>query len=84
MNEVFKPVLRKFVLVLFDDILVYNKSWEEHVKHLRAVLEILRKNQLSAKLSKCEFGTDQVEYLGHIIFEKGVSTDPKKIEAMVN
>ncbi len=83
MNTVFKSQLRKFVLVFFDDILVYSKSLEEHVGHLTVVLEIMRNNQLYAKRSKCDFGKKQVEYLGHIISEKGVATDPAKVEAMI-
>ncbi|GKA14923.1 putative mitochondrial protein [Tanacetum coccineum] len=82
MNEVFKYFLRKFTLVFFDDILIYSKSLKEHVEHLRAVLEVMRKHQLYAKLSKCVFGTRQVEYLGHVISTMGVSTDPSKIKAM--
>ena len=56
MNEIFRPYLRKFVLVFFDDILVYSKSVEEHVGHLKAVLEVLRQHKLYAKASKCTFG----------------------------
>ena len=82
MNEVFKSFLRKFTLVFFDDILIYSKSLEEHVIHLEAVLEVMRKHQLYAKMSKCVFGTKQVEYLGHVISSVGVSTDPAKIKAM--
>jgi len=66
MNNVFKLILRKFILVLFDDILIYSKSWKEHAKHVKNVLQILRQNQLSAKMSKCDFGSTQIEYLGHI------------------
>ncbi|XP_020092846.1 uncharacterized protein LOC109713256 [Ananas comosus] len=84
MNCTFEPYLRKFILVFFDDILVYSKSLEDHVKHLRITLEELRRNQLYAKRSKCYFGQDQVEYLGHIISAEGVATDPTKIEAMIN
>ncbi|XP_075102090.1 putative mitochondrial protein AtMg00860 [Nicotiana tabacum] len=82
MNHVFKGYLRKFVLVFFDDILVYNSTMEDHVLHLRKVLEILRKDQLFAKLSKCPFGQTKVEYLGHIITGEGLATYPSKIEAM--
>ncbi|GKA65821.1 putative mitochondrial protein [Tanacetum coccineum] len=82
MNEVFKPFLRKFTLVFFDDILIHSKSLEDHVKHLRAILEVMRKHQLYAKLSKCVFEATQVEYLGHVISAMGVSTDPSKIQAM--
>uniref|UniRef100_A0A2N9GXS3 Reverse transcriptase domain-containing protein n=1 Tax=Fagus sylvatica TaxID=28930 RepID=A0A2N9GXS3_FAGSY len=68
MNEVFRPYLRKFVLVFFDDILIYSKGLEEHTTHLKTVLQILALHQLYAKMSKCVFATSEVEYLGHIIF----------------
>ncbi len=82
MNCIFEPYLRKFVLVFFDNILIYSKDLKDHEVHLRTVLEELRKNKLYAKRSKCRFGQDKVEYLGHIIFKEGVATDPSKIEAM--
>ncbi|GKC26082.1 putative mitochondrial protein [Tanacetum coccineum] len=82
MNEVFKSFLRKFVLVFFDDILIYSKCLEEHVIHLRTVLKEMKRHQLYAKLSKCVFGTKQVEYLGHVISAEGVSIDPTKIKVM--
>lgn len=84
MNTVFKPHLRKFVLVFFDDILVYSKDLESHVRHLKTVLEILRENQLYVKKSKCSFGVVEIEYLGHVISKEGVATDSKKIEDMLN
>ncbi|GJR76305.1 putative mitochondrial protein [Tanacetum coccineum] len=65
MNEVFALFLRKFVLVFFDDILVFNRDMGEHVKHLDLVLQTMQTHQLFAKMSKCVFGTSQVEYLGH-------------------
>ena len=68
MNQIFWPYLRKYVLVFFDDILVYSTTMEEHMSHLRAVFEVLRKAQLYLKKSKCTFGTPRVEYLGHVIF----------------
>ena len=83
MNTVFGELLRKCVLIFFDDILVYSSSLEEHVVHLQSVLELMRRNQLFAKHSKCAFATDRVEYLGHFIQEAGVSTDPQKIKAIV-
>ncbi|KAE8696106.1 hypothetical protein F3Y22_tig00110676pilonHSYRG00061 [Hibiscus syriacus] len=84
MNELFSSFLRKFVLVFFDDILVYSTSMKDHITHLGLVLVILQTNQLFAKMSKCFFGQTQVEYLGHIISAAGVSTDPTKVEAMRN
>ncbi|KAL4384039.1 hypothetical protein GQ457_15G021620 [Hibiscus cannabinus] len=74
--------LRKFVLVFFDDILVYNKTMDQHVLHLQSVLDVLQNNKLFAKKSKCFFGQQQVEYLGHLISFQGVATDPTKVEAM--
>nr|GEV60822.1 hypothetical protein [Tanacetum cinerariifolium] len=82
MNSVFKPFLRKFTLVLFDDILFYSPSMTSYLHHLRQVLQVIREHTLYAKESKCMFGTDLVEYLGHIISFQGVATDPKKIKAM--
>ncbi|KAJ0601569.1 putative nucleotidyltransferase, Ribonuclease H [Helianthus annuus] len=82
MNHTFRPFLRKSVLVFFDDILVYSKTMEQHLIHLREVLEVLKANQLFAKMSKCFFGGNSVEYLGHIITKEGVATNPKKIEAI--
>ena len=84
MNSVFKPYLRKFVLVFFDDILVYSPTLEMHVQHLRLLLQVLRQHTLYAKQSKCVFGADKVEYLGHVITREGVATDSSKIEAMRN
>lgn len=81
MNSVFKPLLRKFVLVFFDDILVYSKSWPEHLEHLHEVL-ILRKQQLFAKKTKCYFGTSQIEYLRHVLHVGTVSMDKSKIECI--
>lgn len=82
MNEVFSEQLRKFVLVFFDDILIYSKNEKEHLLHLKAVLEILRSHQLFVKKSKCSFNCPKVEYLGHIISPEGVSADQEKIQAM--
>ena len=76
MNAIFRPFLRKFVLVFFDDILVYSKSLFNHIGHLWSVLETLAKHQLYAKQSKCMFATDELEYLGHLISSEGVRTSP--------
>ena len=76
MNEVFRAYLRNFVLVFFDDTLIYSQSIEDHVMHLQMMLDTMRSHRLYAKRSKCVFGTDTVEYLGHVLFERGVATDP--------
>jgi hypothetical protein len=82
MNSIFAPYLRQFVLVFFDDILVYSKTMQDHRVHLQTVLQVLHNHQLKAKLTKCSFGQHQVEYLGHIITGQGVSRDPSKIAAI--
>jgi hypothetical protein len=82
MNSIFNPLLRKFVLVFFDDILIYNKSWEEHVQHVDKVLQLLEEQQLYAKPSKSSFGVQEVEYLGHIVSHEAVKVDPNKIKAI--
>jgi hypothetical protein len=79
MNQIFAPYMRQFVLVFFDDILIYSKTIEQHTTHLRQVLHTLRSNCLTAKKSKCAFAISQVEYLGHIVSGQGVATDPVKI-----
>lgn len=84
MNSIFAPYLRKFVIVFLDDILVYSQTWLEHLYHLQLVLQNLRATQLYAKMSKCSFGQNNNRYLGHIISDKGVSTDPEKTAAMEN
>lgn len=84
MNSVFKPYLRKFVLVFFDDILIYSTTWEDHLTYLQPVLQLLRVNQPYVKKSKCAFGQQTMEYFGHIISGEGVSADPVKLEAMQN
>lgn len=74
--------LRKFVLVFFDDILVYIKSMDEHLKHLTFVFEKLKLHQLKLKMSKSSFGASQVEYLGHVISKDGVAVDLNKIKCI--
>ncbi|KAJ0491928.1 putative nucleotidyltransferase, Ribonuclease H [Helianthus annuus] len=82
MNSVFQKLLRKSVLIFFDDVLVYSKSIQQHIKDLEVVLQLFRDNQLYAKKSKCSFAGSTIEYLGHVISKNGVSTDPSKIEAV--
>ncbi|WMV55149.1 hypothetical protein MTR67_048534 [Solanum verrucosum] len=81
MNEVFKPFLDSFVIVIIYDILVYSKSEEEHANHLRIVLGVLGKQSLYAKFSKCEFWLTLVAFLGHVVSKECVMVDPQKIEA---
>jgi hypothetical protein len=82
MNHVFHPFLHHFVLVFFDDVLIYSKTWTDHLAHVYQVLHLLSQHQLFLKQSKCAFGTSEVKYLGHLVFKDGVRVDPKKIEAM--
>lgn len=70
MNHVFKPYPRKFILVFFDDILVFSKDVETHRNHLHITLDILRKNQMFAKKSKCRVGCKEIDYLRHIFSEQ--------------
>ena len=70
------------MLVLFDDIIIYNKSWKDHVQHVDMVLKLLEEKQLYEKTSKCFFGVQEVEYLGHIVSHEGVKVDPNKIKAI--
>ncbi|GJX44453.1 putative reverse transcriptase domain-containing protein [Tanacetum coccineum] len=79
MNRVCKPYLDKFVIVFIDDILIYSKSKQEHAEHLKIILELLKKEELYAKFSKCEFWIPKVQFLGHVIDNKGIHVDPAKI-----
>jgi hypothetical protein len=82
MNGIFRDYLDKFVIVFLDDILIYSKSKEEHEKHLRMVLQVLKEHKLYDKFSKCSFYQKKIRYLGHIISEEGIAVDPKKIRAI--
>jgi hypothetical protein len=82
MNSVFAPFLRKFVIVFLDDILVYSPTWELHLTHLCLVLDKLRQSLFYANLSKCSFGKTSIQYLGHVISDADVATDPEKTLAM--
>ena len=84
MNSVFMPELDKFVVVFVDDILVYSKNEEEHAEHLHIVLQHLREHKLYAKFSKYDFWLKEVQFLGHVISEDGISVDPSKIQDVLN
>jgi len=79
MNVILAPLLRKCVVVFIDDILIYSKSWEDHLLLIKEVLTILQQNQFHVKMSKCSFAKQQLSYLGHIVSGQGVATDPSKI-----
>ncbi|GKE87398.1 putative reverse transcriptase domain-containing protein, partial [Tanacetum coccineum] len=82
MNRVCIPYLDKFVIVFIDDILIYSKDKKEHEEHLMAILELLKKEELYAKFSKCEFWIPKVQFLGHMIDSQGIHVDPAKIKSI--
>ena len=83
MNATLKPFLQRYALGFFDDIFVYSKTWEDHLKHLRQVLARLSEDFFFVNQKKCTFGKTKIGYLGHIISKDGVSMDPQKIEAIL-
>lgn len=83
MNDIFRPYLRKFILVFFDDILVYSQNNHDHLHHLKLALAVLLDHSFIANQSKCRFGCKQIDYLGHIISGDGVAVDPEKVKCIV-
>jgi hypothetical protein len=79
MNTVLAPILRKFVVVFIDDILIYSRTCAEHLHHIKEVFALLHKHQFKVKLSKCSFAKRELAYLGHVISAQGVATDPTKV-----
>ena len=67
-NDLFREALYKYILAYLDDLLIYSKTLAEHIRHLRSVLEVLRKAQLRCKMSKCKFAQTEVKCLGHVVF----------------
>ncbi|GKF79079.1 putative reverse transcriptase domain-containing protein, partial [Tanacetum coccineum] len=84
MNRLCKPYLDKFVIVFIDDILIYSRNREKHANHLRIILELLKKEKLYAKFSKCDFWIHITQFLRHLIDSQGLHVDPTKIEAVKN
>ncbi|GKD42210.1 putative reverse transcriptase domain-containing protein, partial [Tanacetum coccineum] len=84
MNRVCKPYLYKFVIVFIDEILIYSRNEEDHANHLRIILELLKKENLYAKFSKCDLWIRIVQFLRHLIDNQGLHVDPAKIEAVKN
>ena len=83
-NDVLRPFLHEFVLVYIDDILIFSKTYEENFKHVKQVLDVLKKENLYLKMSKCEFGKTSLVFLGHIAGGGELKIDPSKVEVIVN
>ncbi|GJX45411.1 putative reverse transcriptase domain-containing protein [Tanacetum coccineum] len=81
-NRVCKPYLDKFVIVFIDDILIYSRNKKEHTDHLRIILELLKKEKLYAKFSKCDFWISIMQFLGHVIDSQGIHVDPAKLKQL--
>ena len=81
MKQALRPFIGKFVVVYFDDILIFSASESDHINHLRQVLLILRQEKFFAARHKCEFGVEEVLFLGYVVSSKGLSVDASKIEA---
>ena len=84
MNEVLRAFIGKFVVVYFDDILIYSKSYDDHLEHLRAVFIALRDARLFGNLEKCTFCTDRVSFLGYVVISQGIEVDESKVHAITS
>ena len=82
MNQLFQPYLRKYIIVFFDDILIYNRTIHDHLLHLEKAFQVLVEGKFSLKLSTCTFAQEQLEYLGHIVSSSGVTPVPEKVQAV--
>lgn len=70
--------------MFFDDILIYSKTFEDHLEHIRQVLHLLAKDQWHIKLSKCRFAQNEISYLGHTVSSQGIAIDNSKVEAILS
>jgi len=84
MNDVLRPFLDDFVILYLDEILIFSKTWEEHLKHVKQTLDVLKREKLYVKLSKCELGKTSLNYLGHIVGGGELKIDPSKVAVIVN
>ena len=82
MDDVLRPFTNSFLVVYLDDILIFKRTWEEHMRHIQQVLSTLRQHKLYANLEKWSFGMNMVQYLGYIVDENGVHVDPAKIQVI--
>lgn len=82
MNQALRPFIGNFVVVYFDDILIFSTSLTDHLAHLRDVLSVLRREKFFATMKKCEFGISKVHFLGYIVSVEGLAVDPEKVEAI--
>ena len=84
MNDVLSTFFDDFVIVYLDDILIFSKMWEEHLRHVKQTLDVLKREKIYVKLSKCEFGKTSVNYLGHIVGGGELKIDPSKVAVIIN
>jgi hypothetical protein len=84
MNHIFKKQSRKFLLIFFDDLLIYSQTWEEHLVHLEEILSIMEEQSFYAKESKCDFGMKKILYFGHMVSAQGVKVHRDRIHAILN
>jgi hypothetical protein len=82
MDDVLRPFTNSFLAVYLDDILIFNITWEEHMRHIQQILSTLRQHKIYANLEKCSFGMNMVQYLGYIVDEHGVHVDLANIQVI--